>query len=38
MQILFWWASVIYTTVHVNHQKDALISAGLGRPPLRYLS
>ena len=26
--ILAWWAFVIYTTIHINHQKDALISEG----------
>ena len=26
--ILAWWAFVIYTTVHINHQKDAPISEG----------
>jgi hypothetical protein len=26
--ILTWWAFVIYTTIHINHQKDASISGG----------
>jgi hypothetical protein len=26
--ILVWWAFVIYTTIHINHQKDASISGG----------
>lgn len=26
--ILVWWAFVIYTTIHINHQKDAPISGG----------
>jgi hypothetical protein len=25
--ILVWWAFVIYTTIHINHEKDAAISA-----------
>ena len=24
--ILVWWAFVIYTTIHINHEKDAPIS------------
>ena len=24
--ILIWWAFVIYTTIHINHQKDASMS------------
>jgi hypothetical protein len=24
--ILVWWAFVIYTTIHINHQEDAFIS------------
>jgi len=24
--ILVWWAFVIYTSIHINHQKDAFIS------------
>jgi hypothetical protein len=24
--ILVWWAFVIYTAIHINHQKDASIS------------
>ena len=24
--ILIWWAFVIYTTIHINHQKDAFMS------------
>jgi len=24
--ILFWWAFVIYTTIRINHQKDASAS------------
>jgi hypothetical protein len=24
--ILVWWAFVIYTTIHINHQEDASIS------------
>lgn len=26
--ILTWWTFVIYTTIHINHQKDAPISEG----------
>ena len=26
--ILAWWTFVIYTTIHINHQKDAPISEG----------
>jgi uncharacterized membrane protein len=26
VSILAWWAFVIYTTIHINHQKDASIS------------
>jgi hypothetical protein len=25
--ILLWWSFVVYSTVHINHQKDATISA-----------
>jgi len=27
--ILVWWGFVVYTTIHINHQKDADISAEL---------
>jgi hypothetical protein len=26
--ILVWWAFVIYTTIHINHQKDTSIYGG----------
>jgi hypothetical protein len=28
--ILTWWAFVIYTTIQIDHQKDASTSIGLG--------
>jgi hypothetical protein len=32
--ILVWWAFVIYTTIRINHQKDASTSGNQG--PSRY--
>jgi hypothetical protein len=28
LTILIWWAFVIYTTIHINHQKEASMSGG----------
>jgi hypothetical protein len=34
--ILIWWAFVIYTTIHINHQKNA--SKSVDQIPSRYMS
>ena len=34
--ILVWWAFFIYTTIHINYQKDASISRD--EVPSRYIS
>ena len=36
--ILLWWAFVIYTTIHINHQKDAYILAEMSAPSVNKAS
>jgi hypothetical protein len=33
--VLVWWAFVIYTTIHINHEKNAAISAEMPVTPVK---